>query len=346
MRSRRRETAAEHSPTAGYVDIHAHGGELSLEMALEVGDAELKQASLDQRGTDLLIETPENATAIDDRLSRLRARGYRITLTHPDRCAQFQAEPEHLEGLADRGVLLALDAESLLGPAGSRPRLLAERLCRGGHAHALAFDAASGREPAELAGPESAASALVGRARARWLVSDAPDAIVAGRDLPPMPAAHTGLDDGSGQARRPERTDPPLPVAVRLSRAVVVIPLVAVAIVSFVIVRAQHGTGATILAQQRYSQRLTASNVALAVRAAPDPTSHQAAIRVRCVPHGAGGLRNPWRCQLTYANRDRMQYTVTIAGNGSYVGTDHILLGPGPRRSAGGSISGCCITIP
>ena len=51
---------------AGYVDLHAHGGELSLEMALEVGDAELKQASLDQRGADLLIETPEDVTAIAD----------------------------------------------------------------------------------------------------------------------------------------------------------------------------------------------------------------------------------------------------------------------------------------
>lgn len=135
-------------------------------------------------------------------------------------------------------------------------------------------------------------------------------------------------------------------MTVRLSRALVLIPVLAVAVVSFVVIRSQHGSGATILTQQRYSQRLTASNVARAVQAAPDPTTNKAAIRVRCVPRGAGGLRNPWRCQLAYANRDRLQYTVTISGNGSYVGTDHIILGPGPRRAVGGSISGCCISIP
>jgi hypothetical protein len=331
---------------AGYVDIHAHGGELSLEMALAVGDAELKQASLDQRGTDLLIEAPEDATGLDERLSQLRARGYRIVLTHPERSAQFQSEPWRLEYLTDQGVLLALDAESLLAPAGSGSRLLAERLCRSGHAHALAFDAAAGHDPSELAGPESAAAALVGKPRARWLVSDAPAAIVAGRELPPMPEAQAGNAPASAEPSDSEPTDTRLPVVTRLSRAMVLIPLVAVAVVSFVIIRAQHGTGATILTQQRYSQRLTASDVAQAVRSAPDPKSHQAAIRTKCVPRGVGDLKNPWRCQLTYANGDHLQYTVTIFGNGAYDGTNQIILAPGPRQPASGGISGCCIDIP
>jgi hypothetical protein len=119
-----------------------------------------------------------------------------------------------------------------------------------------------------------------------------------------------------------------------------------VAIVSFVVIRSQHGSGATILTQQRYSQRLTPSAVAAAVRASPDPKTHQTAIRTACVPRGKSDLKNPWRCQLTYANRDHLQYTVTIFGNGSYEGTNQIILGPGPRQSASGSISGCCINIP
>jgi hypothetical protein len=331
---------------AGYVDIHAHGGELSLEMALEVGDVELKQASLDQRGTDLLIETPDDVTAIARPLSQLRARGYRIILTHPERAPEFQTEPERLESLSYDGVLLAVDAESLLQPAGSGPRLLAERLCRNGHAHALAFDAAAGHDPSELAGPESAAAALVGKPRARWLVSDAPAAIVAGQELPPMPEAQAGAGAGSADPSDSEPAHTRLPLVIRLSRAVVLIPLVAVAVVSFVIIRAQHGTGATILTQQRYSQRLTASAVAQAVRSAPDPKSHQAAIRTKCVPRGVGDLKNPWRCQLMYANGDHLQYTVTIFGNGSYEGTNQIILAPGPRQPSPGGISGCCIDIP
>jgi hypothetical protein len=161
-----------------------------------------------------------------------------------------------------------------------------------------------------------------------------------------MPEAQPGGGPGSADSSGLEPALARLPVAVRLSRALVLIPLLAVAIVSFVIIRSQHGSGATILTQQRYSQRLTASNVARAVQAAPDPTTKKTADRVRCLPRGAGGLRNPWVCQLTYANRDRLQYTVTIFGNGSYVGTNHIILGPGPRQAVGGGISGCCISIP
>ncbi len=329
-----------------YVDIHAHGGELSLDMALEVGDDDLKQASLEQRGTDLLIETPDDTTTIEERLSQLRARGYRITLTHPERNDQFQSDPDRLTALTGDGVLLALDAASLLDPAPSRPRLLAERLISSGHAHVLAFDAAADQDASELSGPESAAAALVGKPRARWLARDAPAAIVAGEELPPMPDAEardSAAEDASPQAQDPG-SRPPL--TARLPRVLLLVPLVAVAIVSFVIIRSQHGSGATFLTQQRFAQRFTPSNVAQVVRAAPDPKTHNDALRARCVPLGVGDLKNPWRCQLSYANGDRLQYTVTVFGNGSYVGNNQIILGPGPRQSVGGSISGCCIEIP
>jgi hypothetical protein len=334
------------SSDASYVDLHSHGGELSLEMALDVGDADLKQASLDQRGTDLLIEAPQDATGIEQRLAQLRERGYRITLTHPERCRQFQSDPEQLERLSDSGVLLALDAESLLGPARSAPRVLAERLCRSGHAHALAFDAAADQDASALAGAEAAAVPLVGAPRARWLVSLAPAAIVAGAELPPMPAAQAGDAPGAAGSTRAAAPEARLSLAVKLSRALILVPLVAVAVVSFVVIRSQHGSGATILTQQRYAQRLTARDVAQVVRTAPDPKTHENATHTRCVPRGIGDLKNPWRCQLAYANGDRLQYTVTIFGSGSYVGVNQVILGPGPRQSSPGTISGCCINIP
>jgi hypothetical protein len=184
----------------------------------------------------------------------------------------------------------------------------------------------------------------VGKPRARWLVSDGPAAIVAGRELPPMPEVVTG--DGTQPVERTDTAPARPPVTIRLSRALLLVPLLAVAIISFVVIRAQHGSGATILTQQRYAQRLTAADVVEVVRTAPDPKTRRIAIRTRCVPLGIGDLKNPWRCQLTYANRDHLQYTVTIFGNGGYEGVDQIILGPGPRRSSSGSISGCCINIP
>jgi hypothetical protein len=119
-----------------------------------------------------------------------------------------------------------------------------------------------------------------------------------------------------------------------------------IALVSFVLIRSQQGSGATILTQQRYAQRLTVSDVTHVVRTAPDPKSHQPATGIRCAPRGIGDLKNPWQCRLTYANGDRLQYTVTIFGNGSYAGDHQVILGPGPRQDAGGAISGCCINIP
>src|SRR6202034_379028 len=104
------------------------------------------------------------------------------------------------------------DAESLLGPVQSGSRMLAERLCRSGHAHAIAFDAAAGKDASELAGPESAAAAGVGRPRARWLVSSAPGAIVAGQELPPLPETQAGNSPGST-----DPADTRLPVALKLS---------------------------------------------------------------------------------------------------------------------------------
>jgi hypothetical protein len=332
-----------------FVDIHAHGGELSLTTALDVGDTELRQASLDQRGHDLLIETPEDLVEIEQRLQRLRERGYRITLTHPERRREFQASPERLEQLSDgEGVLVAVDADSLLSAPGAPERVLAERLCRDGRAHLLALDSTAEPDEAVLAQGETAAGAIVGEARARWLVADAPAAIVAGTALPPMPEAAPAGESGSPAESEAIGQDAParLPLRARISRTMLLVPLLAVAVISFVVIRSQHDSGATVLTQQRAGEAVTGTEVARLVRSAPDPTTHLDAIQWRCAPLGTGNLHNPWRCTLRYANGDLLQYTVTVAADGSYVGTDQITLAPPPRRPTGGSISGCCIKFP
>ena len=62
---------------------------------------------------------------------------------------------------------------------------------RDGHAHVLASDAHSGRQlrPPALGAGAAAAAELVGEERARWLVEDAPAAILAGEPLPEAPPA-------------------------------------------------------------------------------------------------------------------------------------------------------------
>lgn len=173
------------------------GAEVSLSWALEASQDELRLASYDQRGTDLLIETPSaNVIGIDRLLYELRAAGYRITLAHPERNHQLPRHPSLLEALLDQGVLLQVNAESLHGvTARSGPRRFARQLCEQGLAHVIASDghrADRWRPVTELAESLDAASGVMGQARAEWMMSDAPAAIVAGRDLPEPPAVEPG----------------------------------------------------------------------------------------------------------------------------------------------------------
>lgn len=170
------------------------GAEVSLAWALEASDEDLRLASYGQRGTDLLIETPLIETVgLAQLVYTIRARGYRVTLAHPERSSRFQADPSALEDLVRGGVLLQVNASSLR-PAQRRAPLhrLAKRLCRDGLAHVIASDGHRGsgwRPVTELSAGADLAAALVGSARANWLTREAPAAILAGTALPDPPAA-------------------------------------------------------------------------------------------------------------------------------------------------------------
>jgi hypothetical protein len=122
--------------------------------------------------------------------------------------------------------------------------------------------------------------------------------------------------------------------------------LLAVGVASFGFVRAQQDDAGTLVALQQYAQTLTPAAVARVVRAAPESVSGEKAVRASCVSLGKGELLNPWTCSLSYAAGLRVQYTVTIRENGSYVGNHQLILQPGPRRPDTGRITGCCISIP
>lgn len=178
------------------------GGEAGVMWAVNAGDDELRAGSYGARGTDLLVETPYGP--LNDTFERLLFtlpdRGYRLLLAHPENNPTFQRTPERLHELVERGVLLQVTARSLIRSdrrRGARP--LAEALVRDGFAHVLASDAHSGHQlrPPALGAGAVAATELVGAGRAKWLVEDAPAAILAGEPLPEAPPA-----EGTGRSRR------------------------------------------------------------------------------------------------------------------------------------------------
>jgi len=167
------------------------GGELDLAWALRASDEELRLVSYGQRGSDLLVETPYPPLAanFEEMLFQLTARGYRVLLAHPERNTSFQSNPSRLVELTQRGVLVQVNVPSLISQRrGSRSRKTALELIRDGHAHVLGTDAhrGAGFRPPNL-GEGLAAATSVAPARARWMVTSAPAAVLAGEPLPEPP---------------------------------------------------------------------------------------------------------------------------------------------------------------
>ncbi len=183
------------------------GAEVSLAWALDASDEERVLATYDQRGSDLLIETPSLSVAgLETLLYQLRITGLRITLAHPERSREFQRNPDRLAALVQQGVLLQVDAASLLAaPRRSATCALARHLCGNGLIHAVASDghrATSWRPVTTLPLAAEAAASLVGAERANWMTATAPAAIVAGAPLPDPPAIASQRKRRWGPGRR------------------------------------------------------------------------------------------------------------------------------------------------
>jgi protein-tyrosine phosphatase len=161
------------------------GGEVDVLWAQTANDDELRAASYGGRGRDLLVETPygELPQMFEDLLFRIRVRGFRVLLAHPERNPSFQRDPERLVRLVEGDLLVQVTASSVT--SGGRAGKLATRLIADGHAHVIAGDLhRAGGSRASVAD----AVASVGDARARWMATEAPAAILAGAPLPPAPA--------------------------------------------------------------------------------------------------------------------------------------------------------------
>lgn len=167
------------------------GAEVDLGRALVADAEELQLASYGQRGADLLVETPYGAlpVAFEDMLFRIEAYGYRILLAHPERNRDFQRDPHRLAELVRRGTLVQVTAASLAqGRRGSATRRFAHALVAEGIAHVIASDDHGGGWRASLV-DGVAAAARTAPERARWMVTDAPAAILASDPLPQAPPA-------------------------------------------------------------------------------------------------------------------------------------------------------------
>jgi protein-tyrosine phosphatase len=146
------------------------------------------------RSRSILVELAHNTIPpmLDLPLFNLQVAGYRVVLAHPERIIEVQQDPNRLLPLIERGVLMQITAEALLGGQGQRLRATAEVLLLHGMAHLLASDA-HGLPPRRaplLTLARARAAAMVGGDAADHLVARTPAAVLHGQPLklpPPRP---------------------------------------------------------------------------------------------------------------------------------------------------------------
>ena len=139
----------------------------------------------------VLLELPlfgEWPAHVRDTIFDLQMAGYVPVLAHVERYPAVQRDPDLLEELVSTGVLMQVNADSIMGNSGGRARATARRLLRSHMAHIVASDAHSPRSRApRIALAYERISSLVAVEYAEWM-HNASEAIVNGAPIfPPEP---------------------------------------------------------------------------------------------------------------------------------------------------------------
>ncbi len=154
-------------------------------LAEKIRDGEV--VTLADHGRHVLLELPPAPFPVLDRvLDSLEEAGIVAILAQPERHGVLQRHRHRLERLVDRGCLLQIGADSLVGAFGYQARSLAEWLLRERHAHFVASDArgAISRRPLLRQAFEHVAD-LTDLETARDLLCRHPAAVIAGESIAP-----------------------------------------------------------------------------------------------------------------------------------------------------------------
>jgi len=131
----------------------------------------------------LLLELPDTSLppATEEICFYLQSKGITPIITHPERQMIIQEMPYKLKRLIDLGCLAQMTGNSLTGWFGRGVKKLSRQFVKLGYIHLLATDAHDPkRRPPLLSQAVTELSRLVGEKRARAMVNDIPEKIIAG----------------------------------------------------------------------------------------------------------------------------------------------------------------------
>jgi len=163
------------------------GGELAQTEADDLSDEQLRLIALGGTGGWLLVEPAPGplSSELQALVERLHQRGLRTVIAHPERHAGVDFE-ERLRRLVGAGCLIQWTAQFL---ADAQPGDLVLRLAGEGLVHLLGSDAHSslaGR-PVRLGAGFASLATVCGEAQITWMAERAPQAILRGEPVTPLP---------------------------------------------------------------------------------------------------------------------------------------------------------------
>jgi protein-tyrosine phosphatase len=164
-----------------------HGGEIALDRLAALSREDLQRFTLAQSGRYLLLECPYSGSplVLAAAVKALDGAGLTPVIAHPERNAEVQRRPRLVAALVELGALVQITAASVDRRFGRASQAAAEQLLELGLAHVLASDA-HGPEIGR-GGLTGAREALDDEDLARYLLQEAPAAIVAGEVVPRPP---------------------------------------------------------------------------------------------------------------------------------------------------------------
>jgi protein-tyrosine phosphatase len=164
------------------------GGEVAVDRLPGLDPAERARLGLGGNPGLLLVETPYFSWPRD--MARLCARlvyeGVQPLVAHPERNADVIARPSLIDDVVAAGALVQITAASVDGRIGPRIEGCARELLARRLVHAIASDAHT--PGVRDAGLSAAVRAVGDPGLGRWLVEDAPAALLAGEPLTSRPA--------------------------------------------------------------------------------------------------------------------------------------------------------------
>jgi protein-tyrosine phosphatase len=147
-----------------------------------IEDGSLLSYSAD--GRYFLFELPVTTIpgTINDVIFSIQMAGHFPVLAHPERNFEVVGNPGIVRDLRDRGVLMQLTAQSILGSFGRKSEKVSRQLLKWGVVDVIASDAHNpDRRPPGLSQAVKAAAKIVGSERALAMVTDTPERILLGR---------------------------------------------------------------------------------------------------------------------------------------------------------------------